>query len=765
MTPLSKSFAAERRPTPLPGRASVRKVDAPQSPAVGDRSNRSLRFLYFASPATMLFASALAYVGGETLLFVALFAVLGVVGIAVLLRAQQLDVRRWRSVRENSARNQAEIESLSDKMWELRESQEHFRGLIDALGDIVIHRDRAGCVVFANKVFADLIEMDQAQIVGRKLTDLGIDFGLAPDAAFARGEYLRSTDVEIRTRKGSRWFSWIELSARDAEMSTASHRAIARDITDRKIAEAALIEARQKAEYASQAKSRFLATVSHEIRTPMNGIAGMAKLLSDTRLSPEQKTYVSAVSTSAGALIGLIEDLLDFAKIEAGRLEADIQRISPRELADGVVELLASRAYDKGIGLGCHVAANVPVLLDADPGKLRQVMLNLVGNAIKFTAVGGVQVSVTSVEINGIPLLQVSVTDSGTGISVADRERIFEEFEQGDGTSTRGHGGVGLGLAISRRLVISMGGTIRVNGEPGKGSVFTFTIPIVHPLDPDPEEQVDLSGQRLIILAGNAAEAIAIAATVESHGGSATMVSTAREAAKLVRPGDTILVDAIHSESAAEALRHRSGQTETVPRLIVMIAPQDRVRLPDFKRNGFETFLARPVRSDTLVRVLSSALEPADSLVEDHALRNADSKADPDHGLSVLVAEDNDINALLARAALTKAGHTVEVVKDGGSAVAAAIRPDSGYDVVLMDLHMPVMDGLDAISAIRKGEADKAMKPLPIIVLSADGQETTRRSALAAGANGFIAKPLDPDALVRAVRMHSARPARAMHPV
>lgn len=763
MTPLSKSAFVERRATPAPEDIPALKTGAVR-PSAGDRQDAYLRFLYLAGPATVLFASALAYIGGETQLFVALFAVLGVIGTVLILRAQQLDGQRWRRVKESSARSQAEIETLSDKMWELRENQEHFRGLIDALGDIVIHRDRAGRVVFANKVFADLIGLDQSEIVGKKLADLGIDFGVAPDAAFARGEYLRSTDVEIRTSKGTRWFSWIELSARDAELSTASHRAIARDITDRKVAEAALIEARQKAEFASQAKSRFLATVSHEIRTPMNGIGGMAKLLRDTRLSPEQQTYVAAISTSAGALVGLIEDLLDFAKIEAGRLETNVQKISPRELTDGVVELLASRAYDKGIGLGCHVAADVPAMLDADPGKLRQVLLNLIGNAIKFTATGGVRVAATRTEVNGKPMLQVSVSDSGSGISEADRERIFEEFEQVDGTSTRDYGGVGLGLAISRKLVNSMGGTLRVDGEPGQGSVFTFTVPIINPVAVEADQTIRLEGQRFVILSGNEPEAAAIAATVASHGGSATIASTTREAMKLVGETDTILVDAVHGEGFAETMPRLKGRNDTRPRAIIMIAPQDRVRLPEFKRNGFETFLARPVRSDTLVRVLNSSLQAADPMVDISTLAGARTKTGFGPVLSVLIAEDNEINALLARVALTKAGHKVEVVKDGEAAVAAATRTEGQYDVLLMDLHMPVMDGLDAIEAIRKDELARNTAPLPIVVLSADGQETTRHQALVAGANGFIAKPLDPDVLVRTVRLHAIRSSRAMQP-
>ncbi|EAB6717786.1 PAS domain-containing sensor histidine kinase, partial [Salmonella enterica subsp. enterica] len=374
-------------------------------------------WLQFVGPVAVLAAALPAYMAGAPEILTGLLVFLGLAGLASTFRLVRLDVQRRKTFNETTSRSQAEIETLADRMWELRESQEHFRGLVDALGDLVIHRDRAGRVVFANKVFADLIGVDMKDLMGKTMAELGVDFGVAPDAAFATGEFLTSTDVEIQTRNGPRWYSWIELSARDAEVKSASHRAIARDITDRKLAEAALIDAREKAEHASQAKSRFLATVSHEIRTPMNGISGMARLLADTRLSPEQQTYVAAVSTSASALIALIDDLLDFAKIEAGRVEAHVQTMSPRELADGVVELLASRAYDKGIGLACHVAPGAPRMIDSDPGKLRQILLNLVGNAIKFTASGGVYVAVTEVQLDGAPMLQFAVTDTGGGIS------------------------------------------------------------------------------------------------------------------------------------------------------------------------------------------------------------------------------------------------------------------------------------------------------------------------------------------------------------
>ena len=684
-----------------------------------------------------------------------------IVGLAVLVRAFRAEDKAAKIIRETTARSRAEIEDLADRMWELQESEERFRGLIDALGDLVVHRDREGCIVYANSVFANLLGVDQRDLVGQTLGELGVDVGVVPDAAFSDGECLSSTDVAIRAADGViRWFSWIELSVRDKTSDLVSHRAIARDITPRKRAEQALINARERAEYASQAKSRFLATVSHEIRTPMNGIMGMAKLLADTQLSPEQRTYVGAVSTSASALLALIDDLLDFSKIEAGRFEAEPQPMSPRELADNVVELLAAKAYAKGIGLGGHVAPDVPQLITADPGRVRQVLLNLIGNAIKFTDSGGVMLVVSRGGTEAAPTIRFAVSDTGPGLQRADMGRIFEEFEQADGTSTRKHGGVGLGLAISKRLVVSMGGTVSVASEVGKGSQFVFDIPAAGATDGAQVRGKVLDGRRAVILSKNMVEAEAIAMTIRAHGGEAAIAATVAQAATMADGCSSVLVDAAMESSDGRLLKRlrRSGFMDA--EAITLIAPTDRGILGEFRASGYSTFLARPVRGETLLRVLVAGLVDAKpgAVAERRHRIKAPRVSTRLPGLSVLVAEDNDINAMLARAALLRAGHRVDVVGNGKAAVDAVTGSGrrQRYDLVLMDLHMPVMDGLDAIAAIRRHEEEIGAAPVPIMVLSADSQEKTRHAVLAYGASGFVTKPLDPEALVRTVEEQAA---------
>src|SRR6185312_12560427 len=564
-------------------------------------------------------------------------------------------------------------------------------------------------IVYANRVLADLVGCPQKTLSGKTLSELGIEIGVVPDAAFAEGECLSSTDVAIRSGGEMRWFSCIELSVRDKASDAVSHRAIARDITARKRAEKASVTARERAEFANLSKSRFLATVSHEIRTPMNGIMGMAKLLADTRLSPEQRTYVGAISTSASALLALIEDLLDFSKIEAGRFDIELQPVSPREIVENVSELLAAKAYAKGIGLGCYCAPDVPGIITADPNRLRQVLLNLIGNAVKFTDEGGVQVEVDIIKSAGTRSIRFSVSDTGPGMNKADLKRIFQEFEQADGTSTRKHGGAGLGLAISRRIVEAMSGSIGVDSEPGAGSRFHVELPLGRMANLGTRPKL-LEGRNIGIVSSNRVEPELIARAVEASGGLAIVAdgvkALGREADARQVELDSILVDTALEEPDGSILKRLRRTLGGGFDAITLIAPSDRGHLAQYRQAGYSTFLARPVRSETLLRVLlaSKSADPILKSSEKPEPSGTGPAPADGAGLNILIAEDNEINAMLARVALSKAGHHVRLVTNGRAAVDAVIHSQTGkrFDIVLMDLHMPVMDGLDAIALIRK---------------------------------------------------------------
>ena len=743
----SKAAGADRLIPDAPKRQVL--VAPPLAPDLPAASHEGLPFLTIVA---IVVLAGLAHLTGAPIIVTIGLAAAAFAGLAMHLRSRRDERRTAALLDETAARSRAEIETLADRMWEMQESEERFRGLIDALGDLVVHRDRDGHIVYANSVFASLVEIDPRNLAGKTLSELGIDVGVVPDAAFSDHECLSSTDVAIRTQNGPRWFSWIELSVRDKDTGAVSHRAIARDITARKRAESSLITARERAEYASQAKSRFLATVSHEIRTPMNGIMGMAKLLADTDLSPEQRTYVGAVSTSASALLALIEDLLDYSKIEAGRFEPEPQPTSLREIADNIIELLAAKAFAKNIGLGCYVEPDVPQMITADPGRLRQVLLNLIGNAVKFTDTGGVLLTVARARSETRDCICFTVADTGPGLREEDMERIFEEFEQSDGTSTRVHGGAGLGLAISKRLVTAMGGTISVSSRLGEGSEFVLEIPAVAATEPPPHRRNILADRRAVIVSKNAIEADAIARAIRAHGGIVEVAATPGQAAPFAAGCNVLLIDAALENSDGRLLKRLRDSGFADCEAITLIAPTDRGMLGEFRASGYATFLARPVRGETLLRVLLTSHGSALTQPRPEP-RGGASVRRRDQGLSVLIAEDNDINAMLARATLLKAGHRVKVVGNGKAAVDAVTEAGLKFrfDVVLMDLHMPVMDGLDAIAAIRRHEESLAMPPIPIMVLSADSQEKTRHAVLAHGASGFVTKPLDPDALVQAV--------------
>ena len=760
--------ARETADAPEAARLVARRTPIEPPPLAPDLPPPQSRWALKVFGIGLITLSGIAYLTESAPLISLALIVFGIGALAALVLGERED-RLWGLALDRRSRKvQEEIDTLADRVWAVQENEERFRGLVDALGDIVVHRDAEGRIVFANRVLGDLLSRAPRTLYGRTLPDIGIEVPVPPADQVGAEDRVSYSDVSMRTEDGLRWYAWTEVSGRDAGGGDIVHRAIARDISARKRAETSLVGARERAEQASNAKSRFLATVSHEIRTPMNGIIGMTKLLADTRLTAEQRTYVSAVTTSANALLALIEDLLDYSKIEAGRFDVEHQAVALRDLAENVVELLAHRAHVKGIGIGCHVAPDVPGIVDADPGRLRQVLINLVGNALKFTEDGGVLVTVTMQEGAGEQrMVRISVADTGPGLDAADAERIFEEFEQADGTRTRRHGGAGLGLAISRRIVEAMDGELTVVSEPGRGAVFTCVLPATAARG-STQGYADVLKQRtVLIVSRNAMETEAMALTIEAQGGSVIRARNAVEALETLdgrRALDAVVVDASLEAVEGDQLRQLEAGGLRPPRAVTLIAPSDRGRLARYRSAGYAAFLARPVRGETLVRFLLSSEAPGG--VPALQAPSGRSERDDAQSVCVLVAEDNAINAMLARAALEKAGHEVRVVTNGREAIEALEGAGRAhFDIVLIDLHMPVMDGVDAITHIRRQEESLSLAPIPIFVLSADGQETTRHSTLAHGADGFLVKPIDPEALVRAVEERvlgkaAARPAR-----
>lgn len=631
---------------------------------------------------------------------------------------------------------EARIEELTDANWELREAAEHARSLLEAQGDLILRRDPDGQLTYVNDAVCALAGKSRASLIGRPLELTVGEQGnvcVLPDGA-------RLFDQKIASGAGERWIAWREVIVSGEQGREI--QAVGRDVTARVAAEHALADARDHAESASHAKSRFLATVSHEIRTPLNGLLGMTDLLLDTELTPEQTTYVEAAKASGEALLALIEELLDVTKIEAGKLDLEARPFSLAALIEETVELLAPRAQAKGIEIASFVDERLPARVTGDAARVRQVLLNIAGNAVKFTETGGVAVIA---ELGADNAICLCVRDTGIGIAPEDQARVFRDFEQADSSSTRKFGGSGLGLAISKRIVERMGGTIALQSAPGAGSTFTVNLPL-HAAPGAPEiafAAPDLSGQSVLIIAAGEIEASLIARRLGRWGArTATAADMAIAIALLPeRRWDALLVDLPLASALAAQPRI------DVPRRIVLIRPGERSELSTMKAAGYSGYLVKPVRAVSLAAWLT-AQGPLEQAVAEAADEPANAPAEK--GLSVLVAEDNDINALLARALLTRLGHRPTIAPDGAATLEAwqvARAAGTPYDLVLMDVQMPVMDGLTAARRLRASEAEGAQSPVPIWALTANASTEEREAALLAGMNGVLTKPLDRERL------------------
>jgi PAS domain S-box-containing protein len=652
-------------------------------------------------------------------------------------------------LRSHAAALEAEVERLQDRTWRLAESEERYRSLIEAQLDIIVQRDRGGRITFANERFAELMGTSRETLIGSDERPTVIESGAPRIGA----DGARVVDEAIRTPAGVRWLSWVETAVAGSDGSPELVRA-GRDITERVAAERTLEEARAKAEAASEAKSRFLATVSHEFRTPLNGILGMAGLLLDTAPTPEQATYVRAVKTSGQALLSLIDEILDFSKIEAGRIDLAAEPFDIRAVVEGVVELLAPKAQGKGIEIAAFVAQGVPARVVGDADRLRQILVNLAGNAVKFTDTGGVGVTV---ERASAGRLTIAVRDTGPGIAVDRVPALFEEFEQGDAETGRRHGGTGLGLAITRRIVGLMGGEIAVDSTVGEGAIFQVGLPL-----PEAESQAEaqaeaeaaprtpaLAGLRALVLAQSPFEAPFMARRLAEGGAEVAVVETAIDAlAKMATTGfDLLIVDCAFGEEVVRSVAEEARRAG-IRRKLVLLSPFDRREFGSPAASGFDGYLVKPVRAHSLFQLVRPS-EARPALSSEGPVRRA--RRGSGSGIRVLLAEDNEINALLALKSLEKLGAVADWAKTGEEALALAESALSGerppYGLVLMDIRMPGLDGFETTRRIRQLEAALgAAGSLRIVALTANMRHGEAGTA-AAGFDGFLTKPFELSAL------------------
>ena len=639
------------------------------------------------------------------------------------------------------------IEELSDRNWELREAEERARGLLEAQGDVIVRRDSLGRITYASDAFCALADKTRAALIGNTLQLPVLEQG----PVMVQPDGTRVHDQKIACGSAARWIAWREVAVR-GEMDTEV-QGVGRDVTSRVEAERVLGLARDQAETANRAKSRFLAMVSHEIRTPLNGILGMADLLLDTPLAPDQLTYTKAAKTSGETLLSLIEEILDFSKIEAGKLDLEARPFMLTTMVEEAIELMAPRAQTKEIEIASFVDERLAMQVVGDASRLRQVLLNLVGNAIKFTDKGGVTVVVEPSDDGNE--IRFEVRDTGIGVKSEDLARIFLDFEQADGSSTRKFAGTGLGLAISRRIVERMDGRITVTSEENVGSSFVVSVPLLPAPDAQNEAFTppDLSHATVMIVAAAEIETSLLARRLGRWGARTCTAIDERIAAALLpeRQWDALLIDyPMVSSVIANGDLTKLG----IPKRIALIRPTERPELPILKAAGFTGYLVKPVRAVSLAARLTNDDAFEHSPAEIAAETAAASASSNSKGLSILVAEDNEINALLARALLTRLGHRPTIASSGEAAVEswlAARAAGASYDLVLMDVQMPSMDGLEAARCIRAAEIQAGSKRTQMLALTANVQAEDHEAALAAGLDGMLVKPLDRERLREAL--------------
>ncbi|MGK9174703.1 response regulator [Yokenella regensburgei] len=566
----------------------------------------------------------------------------------------------------------------------------------------------------------------------------------------SKKDHMPVFECEIRVQHQTQGLRWMLLSGQVVTLTIdqKAERVIGtlQDITRRKEAELLAIEAAKVAREANEAKSAFLANMSHEIRTPMNGILGMTQLCLDTPLNPDQREYLSLVMSSARSLLHIINDILDFSRIEAGKVVMDEEPLDIRPFLQSLIRLHMPAASEKGIELLVDVAAGVPEVLIADGPRLRQILTNLLGNALKFTHQGEVLLAVQPAEKEGH--WRFLVRDSGIGIPVEKQQAIFEAFSQADSSTTRRYGGTGLGLTISARLVSLMGGTLTVESEPGTGSEFSFTLPLTGQQAAHAPLR-RFNGERVLVVDDNSTNLRLLDTMLRQMGLTPTGVNNASEALRLVASQPfwpLILLDAQMPDMDGVSLAlELSVLPQTRQSHIIMLSSMSRHFDPKMlKRIGVAHYLHKPVAQHELHQAIASTFEPAPPVVLPPApAAVAPCREQP--GLRVLLAEDNLVNQKVARRLLERLGHQCEVVDNGR--IALEHWRAASWDVLLIDLQMPEMDGETAIRLLREEEQVQGRGHQPAIAMTAHAMQGDKARCLAMGFDGYIAKPVSQEAL------------------
>ncbi len=639
----------------------------------------------------------------------------------------------------------------------LRESEERFREIVDIPGKFVWETTLDGKTLYISDRVEEVLGFSPGEMTKRGFFECIVP----EDSVIATAKFYyaaqkgqRFSDLEFRSQKKDGNLIWMTARGgpmRDAEGKLIGYRGICEDITERKQIQQEVISAKEAAEDANRAKSEFLANMSHEIRTPMNAMVGMTGLLLGTNLNSEQRDYAQTIRQSADTLLTIVSEILDFSKIESGKLELENHPFDLPILVEEAIDCVAIQAGDKGLELHWQIAPDLPPGFNGDVTRLRQILVNLLSNAVRFTSKGDVSISVTRAEDEGgSHFVLFSVWDTGIGIPPDKIDRLFQSFSQVDASTTRKYGGTGLGLAISRKLAEMMGGNIWVESEEGEGSGFHVALPLEEALPPKPlVPNPILKGKTLAIVTTHPGVGAMLDSFVKPWGMNTILAGTGGEIMKLLRKGESIhgaLIDETLPDQTGKDLVQEMRTQRAAANIpcVLLTSLKQQAAYGQNLPQGFIACLAKPVHYQQLHAILATSLKG--EKVTNKLLRstgridNAFGKRRP---LRILLAEDNIINQKVATRILSQMGYRPDVVQDGVEVLQALER--AKYDVILMDVQMPNMDGLEATREVRK-RYEGPRRPW-IIAMTANAMDTDRNNCFAAGMDGYLSKPVRIEAL------------------